>query len=369
MISKKKYFWGSMLILALMFICIFGMVLYSLIYIDGPGFKTLTLQGTSANNEQKKNEKIILRFVTLGHIKNEYRRNLPPDHKGYPRYGLDKIVTRKLEGREYFDEKFVKAIPKIIKLNPDILFITGDVLPLYTIDIFEKDDEIRDSTNEQVIIEYCWDMITPVLGELTDDFVIAPGNHDIYGAIAEKVFQEKIGELFFSFTKENIRFVVLNSVIKDTSGVYYDKWAWPGVISQVQIDFLKNGFASEWNEEVIFLFVHHSPISIPNWENEIHPLLIGTNCRTVFSGTRFGKFRSEKKDNILYLDGGFEHKPNNNTANNPSYFISTVVYDNYKIKHSLHCVLPTKFSEKFMVLYSTLKSFLSKIYINAKKTF
>lgn len=362
---KKHIFW-SLVFLVLFFLCLYGIILFSLYYVDGPGFKTLTTYNKTLDNKQKGDEKVVLKFVTVGHLMNgNYRRDLPPDHKGYPRHGLNKIVTHELDGQDYFADNFIKALPEIKDLDPDILFITGDVLPLFTIDIFERDDGIIDFAKERKIIEYCWDMIIPVLEETADDIIIAPGNHDIYGTTAEMVFREKVEKLFFSFTKKNIRFVVLNSVLKDTTGAYYDKWAWPVNIPQEQINFLRNGLTSVWKEDLIFIFLHHSPMDIPNWMNEIHPLLIGSNCQAVFSGTRFGTFGSDKKDGIMYLDGGFDY----NFRYNPSYFVLTEVYGNGKIQHRIHYVLPSKISNKVKVLWGTIGSFLYKIYNFAKKHF
>ncbi|MCF7900312.1 metallophosphoesterase [Candidatus Babeliales bacterium] len=306
---------------------------------------------------------IVLKFATFGHIKNDYRRDLPPDHKGYTRSGLNKVISDEIDGQAYFDDKFIKALPKIKEKQTDMLFITGDLMPLNTIDIYERNDSVRSVVNEQKILEHCWKMIISELKDITNDFFIAPGNHDIYGKTAEDVYRNEIGEPYFSFAKKNIRFVILNSVLKDTTNVYYDKWAWPVDLPQEQIQFLENGFKSLWKEEIIFIFIHHSPINIPNWMDKIHPLLAESNCHTVFSGTRFGTMGSTRKDGVIYLDGGIDH----NVSYNPSFYVSTEVWSNGKINHDIHYISPTSINGKIRVITNTFGFFIKKTYKFAKK--
>ena len=366
---KKKY---KLATISLMFFIIIALVFYGLTeflfyYVDGPGFKTLTLQEKTFNDFRKDGDSVIFKFVTVGHIKGIIRRDLPQDHplinshaEYNPEIDLNQVIKRELTGKDYFDGEFIKAIPRIKELDPEILFVTGDVIPFSTVDIFERDDRVIDSVREKEILEYAWEMMLPVFDDMGINYVIAPGNHDIYGKTAEMVFREKVGELYFSFSRENIRFVILNSVQKDTSGIW---WSVPANLGQDQIKFLKRGITSEWEEDNIFLFIHNNPWGIPNWKTEVHPLLIGSNCQTVISGSRFGTFGATNRDRIIYLDGGFELSP----TKKPSYFVSTKVWESGKIQHRIHYVLPSEFTDKVQVYFHLYKDFIIKVLKYAKK--
>lgn len=346
-------------------ITLYAMLIVSMYYVDGPGFRSISLSVNTHSGQPKSDNPIIFKSITVGHIKNEFRRNLPPDHKGYPRFGLDKVVNQEFNPNEYFNEKFIKILPEIAAYNPDVLFVTGDVMPLYTIDVFERDDGVRNVQREREVLEYCWDMVMPVLNKGSLDVIIAPGNHDIYGPTAESVYKKKVGPPYYSVAKKNVRIVVLNSVAQDSTQDYNDKWARPADLPVGQIDFLKRGLDSEWQEETVFVIVHHNPMRIKNWMSDVHPILVNSKSVTVFSGTRFGTCKFNIEDDVAYMDGGFDL----DVSFNPSYYIVTEIWQNGEIQHTIHPVLPSNAISKIKVLSGSIGALWSWFKGHVKKHF
>ena len=99
---------------------------------------------------------------------------------------------------------FNRIVDEVTRLQPAFVVQVGDMIEGYLPDTPSLHAEWKRFRNQ----------IAP-LGSIP--FVAVPGNHDVYDATklpsptATAIYREYWGDLFFTFTYENARFIVLNS--------------------------------------------------------------------------------------------------------------------------------------------------------------
>lgn len=295
-------------------------------YIDGPGFYKTKIIGDVSRDD----ERVITSFLFTG--------------------GRAKKIN---SNTKMLNEIFLKSIDKINELNPDHVFIAGDVIACESYNPFNETP--RDFNKEKALFNKCYDQIVEDLQKINAEVLIAPGNHDVYNVYGEEVYKKKIGKLFFSVKEGDVRYVLLNSNKSERTNIFIpETWHVADSIRGEQLDFLKKGFSGEWTENSIFLFIHHDPFTIPNWQDEVQPLINNSNCRVVFSGTRQGSMRYNEIDGISYFDGGINEK-----GMIPTYYVLTTLYNN-KIKFTLYLVYPDTLKGKFLMLENLLCRYYNK---------
>ena len=155
-------------------------------------------------------------------------------------------------------------------------------------------------------IEEVWQDFEALMAESGIPFYIAPGNHEVDNEEKRRIFEERFGETFQSFTFQNSKFILLNSIDR-TKGYNQD-------IDQEQWEFLRREYQDPGNYEHVFLFLHHplwiKDFSLTNasysenrWEQEIHPL-IKEKTKYVFAGDSTTFFYTEQ-EGVFYLVNGF----------------------------------------------------------------
>ncbi len=348
---KRKRFKKTLILLISIFVLvILSYVFYEIwvVRVDGPGFRNRIIAGDITRDNAEKTVKFS--FLTTGHIR---------DKAWYYYYQID---VRKMDSNNEIPNMlcstFLESIDKINKINPDYIFITGDTLSLE----YPLNKKRMDVEKESVLFDSCWDQVFSQFERINPEAVFLPGNHDIFNFVGAGVYRDKIGPHFRSLVIKDVRFVLLNSSkIEAEVSEYYagpeEKWFDPRSIDIDQVDFLKEGFAELWKEEIIFVFIHHDPLATPHWERDVHPILRGTKCKAVFSGTDLGTLRYRIKDGISYIDGGFDYR-----ELVPSYFVLTSVYDNNDIKFSVYPVFPEKLEAKINMALHLVKRVLKRLF-------
>ena len=324
-IKKNKI----IIVIIIVFMILVGFYHY-LIFFLGPGFEGKTVKSFLKYNTNKlDHNQITFSFVCLGHIRN---------HEIHGNELIDIFNKLKknqtIEANKIFCDLYDKEINNINNLKPDFVFITGDLMPLITKNPFWK--EIRNIENEMKLFNLFWDQIYKELSNIEAQVVIIPGNHEIYSNSSREIFKEKVGPLYYSFEFKDSRFIILNSIKSENDNSEKDtrmhtRADKPGKISKDQLEFLSTGFAAEWAEKQIFIFTHFDPFDIPNWWDDVSPIIKNTNCKAVFSGTRSGTLGYEFIDSISYFDGGFDKE-----GIIPSYYVLTTVYENNDIKYNIY---------------------------------
>lgn len=324
--GKYRFIVPAVLLPVLVLTVGFFVYRWQLIHGYGPGFLVKSDSATSQGKPAK------LRFITAGHVR-------------HMRYAPQRILS---ENVPLLGELFTTALPAVRELNPDLLFITGDVLPLASYNPFKEDPV--DVEKERDLFQRCWDRVFDELSVAGCPVHIAPGNHEYFNPVSEAVFTERVGPVFGSMSRDGARFVWLNSCRSQTSTTNLKRYAAPADISEEQLAFLRDGFAGRWTEAAIFVLVHHSPMGIKNWKTAVEPILRGGRCKAVFSGTRSGGLRYRERRGIHYFDGGFDTQ--NRT---PSYLVKTTLYPGGDMTFTVFPVTPPTLTGKLNVLLQAAK--------------
>ena len=335
---KKSIFFILLILVVLAFVICFSYFFRQWIYYGiGPGFKEKTVSAGplwKGNDAVIGKEGVLVTFLTVGHIR-------------HMRYSPQAVAAKK---GPMLGELFTGALPLIKRLNPDFIFVTGDMLPLASFNPFNETP--RDIEKEHSLFDLCWDRLSDELEDIKPEIVIMPGNHEYFNPVSAQVFKERVGDFYGSIAYAGVRFVWLNSCRSETGGKPLKEYAGAADITGDQLEFLQRGFSGGeegWKEKIIFLFVHHSPFGIGNWQKDIEPLIRG-RCPAVFSGTRSGTLSYKERGGVGYFNGGFDTK-----GLTPSYMVLTTVYGDGRITYTVYPVLSPG-------IFGKLKMILAKIF-------
>lgn len=297
-------------------------------HIDGPGFRSLD------DTYEVTNDESFSFLVTGGRVKNS---------------GTHPVMLC---------DVFTGSFDDINEMDPDIMFINGDVMAIETAFPFGLDSG-RNVNKELKLFSDSWDQIEENLEILEMPVHFVPGNHDVYSIAAKANYEQRVGALNRSFTYKNARFVILNSCkteteVRDPSYSLENRWFDPKQIGKEQLDFLAKGLEEEWQEDYKFIFLHHDPKVVPNWDTEVQSILRKHKNVIVFSGTRGGTMRYDNKDGIHYFDGGMDDR-----KNKLSYYLKVAIDGG-----NMHCdvvpVYPKAYMEKMSMRINLLARYWKK---------
>ena len=202
---------------------------------------------------------------------------------------------------------------KVKQYAVDFVVITGDMIEGRVLQPQNSDTER--------LLNQDWDKFDNDIKKLGVPVYRVPGNHDVNNILSSKIYTSRYGALPFSFAFKNSKLIMLdsngiNERLDDTSPY----WGHSGQsVDEQQILFLKNELKHQSEYEHIFIFMHHTARwSEPGspWWNDVHPLLIGTNVRAVFTGDNpyDMKFSHEKHNDIHYIENNTFQVPTHEHA-------------------------------------------------------
>jgi len=176
---------------------------------------------------------------------------------------------------------FNRIVDEVIRLQPAFVVQVGDMIEGYLPDTPSLHAEWKRFRHQ----------IAP-LGSIP--FVAVPGNHDVYDATklpsptATAIYREYWGDLFFTFTYENARFIVLNSdqVGEDRS-----------IVGQ-QLEWL-NKVLAENKQSHTFVFMHRPPDQLTN-TRAMHELFRRHGVKFVIYGHHH-HYHFRQTDGIRYV--------------------------------------------------------------------
>ena len=178
---------------------------------------------------------------------------------------------------------FGKGVEKINQLYPEFVMSVGDLIEGYT-----KNDSL---INEQ------WDEFHKILNPLSSRFFYVAGNHDYSNTTMSKHWKERFGRDYYYFIYKDVLFLVMNT--NDGDGV---------LVSEDQIEFLKETIAKNTNVRWTMVFMHH-PLWVYgelNGFNQVEELLIGRKY-TMFAGHThryLHQVRNNQNHYVLSTTGG-----------------------------------------------------------------
>ncbi len=176
---------------------------------------------------------------------------------------------------------FNRIVDEVQRLQPAFVVQVGDMIEGYLPDTPSLHAEWKRFRNQ----------IAP-LGSIP--FVAVPGNHDVYDATklpsptATAIYREYWGDLFFTFTYENARFIVLNS-----DAVGEDR----SIVGQ-QLLWLKDVLAKN-RQAHTFVFMHRPPDLLTN-ARAMHDLFRKHAVRYVIYGHHH-HYHFRETDGIRYV--------------------------------------------------------------------
>ncbi len=214
-----------------------------------------------------------LSFVVLGHLRG---------NASGPHYLLDEIMA------------------EVAALQPDVVFLTGDII------WGDIDTNPADST--RVVRE--WEVVDSALATLGVPVYRAPGNHDINDLVTRDIFFERYGRLPKVVDVKGSRFILLASGWIPENGDTGKHRHIRGVpLDSSQVRFLRDALADTSAYEHAFVLMHHLLWweADAEWWTTVHPLLVESGVRAVFSGD-YGpmKFSSTSRDGVDYYQSSLE---------------------------------------------------------------
>ena len=178
---------------------------------------------------------------------------------------------------------FGKGVEKINQLYPEFVMSVGDLIEGYT-----KNDSL---INEQ------WDEFHKILNPLSSRFFYVAGNHDYSNTTMSKQWKERFGKDYYYFIYKGVLFLVMNT--NDGDGV---------LISEDQIEFLKETIAQNTDVRWTMVFMHH-PLWVYgelNGFDQVEELLAGRKY-TMFAGHThryLHQVRNNQNHYVLASTGG-----------------------------------------------------------------
>ncbi len=185
---------------------------------------------------------------------------------------------------------FSQAVEQLNLLQPEFVLSVGDLIEGYT----EKD--------EQLTAE--WKEFQGYVSKLQMPFFYVPGNHDFSNLAMGKLWKEKFGRAYYSFSYRGVLFLILNSDDPPGKG---------GLIGEEQVEFVKKTLAGASDSRWTFVFLHKPLWAMKNLDKngwlEVEKAL-GTRPATVFAGHihHYQKFTRNGRDYYQLATTGGDSK-------------------------------------------------------------
>jgi len=176
---------------------------------------------------------------------------------------------------------FNRIVDEVSRLHPAFVVQVGDMIEGYLPDTPSLHAEWKRFRNQIAPLE-------------SIPFVAVPGNHDVYDATklaspaATAIYREYWGDLFFTFTYENARFIVLNS-----DAVGEDR----SIVGQ-QLNWLKK-VLTENKQAHTFVFMHRPPDLLTN-ARAMHDLFRKAGVKHVIYGHHH-HYHFRETDGVRYV--------------------------------------------------------------------
>lgn len=194
-------------------------------------------------------------------------------------------------------EVYRTNIREINLLDPDFVVIVGDLILGYVQRGFGRAG-VTEAMGDAALIRAEWDEFDRVTGKFTMPYYLVVGNHDVWDEQSQAIYQERYGDLYYSFDHRGSHFVVL-----DCEGT-----GQRGQIAGAQLEWLKRDLETHREAHHVFVFLHE-PLweygdAQSNWNREIHSLMAQYGVHAVFCGHWHNYRKSRTRDGVRYLVTG-----------------------------------------------------------------
>jgi hypothetical protein len=199
----------------------------------------------------------------------------------------------------YLDE----LIDEVRRLEPDLVFLTGDLIW----------GGVGDpAPNDPAVVRSDWEALDAALKRIPAPVYRVPGNHDVNDLVTRDVWNERYGLLPRAIDHLGCRFLLFASGWVPEDGdlrKHPPEFARGRNLDRAERAFLGAELDLAEDYEHVFLFMHHMLWweEGASWWREVHPLLVGRKVRAVFAGD-YGpmKFSHLDRHNVHYLQTSVE---------------------------------------------------------------
>lgn len=191
-----------------------------------------------------------------------------------------------------------ELLEKVRTAKPNFVVLTGDMI------YGDTHVEVPDPAS----VEAEWDALDAWIAALGVPAHRVVGSHDIHDEITRDIYVRRYGDPVQAVSVGRLRLLLMNSTYVPRDGGS-GMFGTQRDIGSDQISFIQEQLADEDSYDHAFMFLHHLLWWKPDaaWWRTVHPLLVGTKVRAVFSG-EYGpmKFSHINRDGIDYFQSSIE---------------------------------------------------------------
>jgi 3',5'-cyclic AMP phosphodiesterase CpdA len=209
------------------------------------------------------------------------------------------------------------------KLSPIFLTSIAEINRLSPVFVFNLGDFIEGGIRRLEILQREWDIFRTALDQFEMPVYLAAGNHDIWDAQSQQIYEQHFGKTYFSFDYNGSHFIVLCT---DLTGE-------KGRITGDQLAWFRQDLEQIRKEQLLFVLIHKPLWFLKSWTEEIHPLLVKYGVDVVFASHwhRYAKMTRDGIRHIVTGGGGAYMHPPITKGSIHHYLFVTVAVDNIKI--------------------------------------
>lgn len=184
-------------------------------------------------------------------------------------------------------DTFLENIKEVNLLGADLVVIVGDLV---------LGPQLED------VIPSLWDGYDKAIAGFEMPVYSVVGNHDVWDIVSERIYQERVKPLWYSFDHKGSHFIVLNSEDQSDDNAHFEK------IAGMQMEWLKADLAKSKGTEHTFVFMHKPLWTFEyggtQWMEEVHPLLAAHEVDAVFCGHLHIYEKHSTIDGLRYIITG-----------------------------------------------------------------
>ncbi len=183
---------------------------------------------------------------------------------------------------------FLTSIAEINLLQPVFAFHLGDF--------------IEGWTKQAEIVHGEWDIFQGALERFEMPVYLAAGNHDIWDAQSQQIYEGRFGKTYFSFDYNGAHFIVLcTDLAGEADRIAGDQLAW-----------FRQDIEQTMQEQPVFVLMHKPLWFTKSWMEGIHPLLVKHGVDIVFA-SHWHRYAKMTRDGIRHIvtggGGAYMHPP------------------------------------------------------------
>jgi UDP-2,3-diacylglucosamine pyrophosphatase LpxH len=188
------------------------------------------------------------------------------------------------------------------ELSPIFLTSIAEINRLQPAFVFHLGDFIEGWTKQAEIMRGEWDIFQGALEKFEMPVYLAAGNHDIWDAQSQQIYEGRFGQTYFSFDYNGAHFIVLCT---DLAGEA-DR------IAGAQLAWFRQDIEQTTREQPVFVLIHKPLWFTKSWMEEIHPLLVKHGVDIVFA-SHWHRYAKMPRDGIRHIvtggGGAYMHPP------------------------------------------------------------